>query len=728
MRRSVKTVSWIAAVLALLLAATVLFIATFNWNRLRPWLGDRVSQAMGRTFAINGDLSVDWRRDRSAGWWRSLVPWPQFTARDVTIANPDWASGPRFAQLDALRFELSPLPLLAHRIHVPIAQLINPTLDLQRDKDGRATWTFAPAHADQPSKWNLDLGAIGFEQGQITLDDAITRTKLDIKVEPLQQAIPYDQIVAEQSDAARKQAQKTAGAAAKKTLATRAQDKEIIGKADRNTTYQFQWTAKGSYRGVAANGKGKTGSILAMQQTRKALPVQADVQLGDSHIALVGTLTDPMHLGALDVRLWFSGSSMAKLYPFTGLTLPDTSPYTTEGHLTATLGDTRQYSYRDFRGHVGGSDLSGDLDFVTGGKNDANARAKLSGTVASRVLQFADLAPLIGAGSNAARQERGDASQQPADKVLPVAPFRTERWRTMDADVKFTAARIVYKDPLPIDALSTHLVMRAGTLTLDPLHVSLAGGSANGNLKLDGSKTPMHGALKLSARHLKLKQLFPTFEPMKTSFGEINGDTSLTATGNSVAALLGSSNGGLKLLMNDGAISKALLETAGLNVGNIILAKLFGDKTVKINCAATDLAAKDGVYDVRLFVFDTGDAVINMDGTINLATERLDLDVQPHTRGLRILSLRSPLYVKGTLKNPDVGVQKGPLLLRGAGAAALATVAAPAAALLALIAPSHDNDEDNTCHVVLDQMRQSGTLPSAEKAKAKAKVQAAAKG
>ena len=189
-----------------------------------------------------------------------------------------------------------------------------------------------------------------------------------------------------------------------------------------------------------------------------------------------------------------------------------------------------------------------------------------------------------------------------------------------------------------------------------------------------------------------------------------------------MAELLGSSNGELKLLMNDGAISKTLLETAGLNVGNIILAKLFGDKTVKINCAATDLAGKDGLYDLRLFVFDTGDAVINMDGTVNLATERLDLDVQPHTRGLRILSLRSPLYVKGTLKNPDVGVQKGPLLLRGAGAAALATVAAPAAALLALVAPSHDKDENNTCQVVLDQMRQSGTMPSAEKAKAKAKA------
>ena len=725
MKRNAKIASWVVGALAALLLVLVVVIATFNWNRAKPWLNNRVSQALGRPFAINGDLTVDWHRDSSGGWLQALVPWPRFTARDVSIANPSWAQEPQFAQLAALHFDLSPLPLLAHRISVSSIQLVQPTVHLQRDKDGRATWTFAPAHSDQPSAWKLKIGSISLDRGQITLADAPTQTQLDIGVTPLQQAIPYDQIVAQQSDDARAQAQKTVGAAAKKVLASEAkQDKEPVGNITAATTYQFNWTAKGTFHGAAANGRGKTGSVLALQATDRPFPLQADIRLGDSHIALVGTLTDPLHLGALDVRLWFSGSSMSKLYEFTGITLPDTRPYATEGHLQATLGDVSHYSYKSFRGRVGGSSLDGSLDFVSADKNDQRSRAKLTGTLNSSVLLFTDLAPLIGADSNAAKQRRGEAPVQPADKLLPVSKFRTDRWQAMDADVKFSAARIVYKKPLPVDALSTQVKMQAGKLTLDPLVVSLAGGRAAGNLRLDGSKTPMHGELKLSAQHLKLKQLFPTFEPMQASFGEVNGSTSLQAAGNSVAALLGSSNGDFKLMMNDGAISKTLLETAGLNVGNIVLAKLFGDKTVKINCAATDLAAKDGVFDVRLFVFDTGDALVNMDGTVNLATEQLDLEIQPHTRGLRILSLRSPLYVKGTLKNPDVGVQKGPLLLRGGGAAALAVVAAPAAALLALIAPSHDRkDADNACHAVLEQLRTAGPAESAARAKSAATPQ-----
>jgi AsmA family protein len=714
MKRSRKVLSWIAGIVLALVVVMLIVVATFDWNRMKPFIGDKVSQAIGRPFAINGALTVDWQRDRNGRWPGSWLPWPEFTARDISIANPDWATQPQFAHLDALRFRLSPLPLLAHRIDVPTLQLVHPTADLERDKSGRASWDFALPENTAPSAWKLQLGTIGFDQGLLTLDDAASRVKLKLVVEPLQAAIPYDQIVAQQSSAAREEAGKTLGAAAKKTLAS-----GDVGSGPDKTrssiTYQFGWTAEGSYQGSPLKGKGRTGAVLALQDTTTPFPLQADVRIGDSRIALVGTLTDPLHLGALDVRLWLSGSSMARLYPITGITLPDTPPYATEGHLKAELHRSgSHYSYQDFRGRVGGSDLAGNLMFVTGGK-----RPKLSGDVHSKLLQFADLAPLIGADSNTEKQQRGDATPQPADKLLPVEPFRTDRWQAMDADVTFTGTRIVRGAALPIDSLATHLVLNNGALYLDPLSFGLAGGTVRSNITLDGSRAPMRGVLALNARHLKLKQLFPTFEPMRTSFGEINGDAALDAQGNSIAALLGSANGELKLLMNDGAISKTLLETAGLNVGNIVIGKLFGDKTVQINCAATDMAASNGLFDMRLFVFDTDDAVIDVTGTVNLANEKLDLDVKPHTKGFRVFSLRSPLYVRGTLKNPNVGVQAGPLLARGAGAVALGVVAAPAAALLALVAPSHGDAGDNTCRAVLQQLRSSGKMMPAGKPAAK---------
>jgi uncharacterized protein involved in outer membrane biogenesis len=412
---------------------------------------------------------------------------------------------------------------------------------------------------------------------------------------------------------------------------------------------------------------------------------------------VVGTLTDPVHLGALDMNLEMSGESMSHLYALTGVALPPTKPFSTRGRLFAKVHEGI-FKYQHFDGKVGNSDIHGSATYATAG-----ARPKLTATLTSNVLDFGDLSPLIGADSNAAKARRGEPQKQPADKLLPVEKFDTTRWRKMDADVRFTGKRIVRKSNLPISDLSAHLVMDDGVLTLDPLALSAAGGDLTAHIRLEGRKDPMHGEATLSLRHLKLSKLFPTVHLMHTSLGEINGDAKLDGDGNSVATLLGTSDGEVKILIDDGEVSKLLVEEIGLNVGNIIITKLVGDKPEKLNCAAADSVAKQGLWRPQIFVIDTETMTINVEGSIDLADETLDLTIHPHSKGVRILSLRSPLYLRGTLKHPDAGVEKGPLLARGVGAAVLGAVAAPVAALAALIAPSHD--EDNACRGVIEAMR-----------------------
>lgn len=704
MKRGPKIAAWTGGIILALIVLLVVFVALFDWNRLKPFINDKVSQAIGRPFAINGDLSVEWQRDPDSGFWGSLVPSPVFTARSITVANPKWAKQPDFAKLDALKFRLSTLPLFAHRITVPSLRLVQPSIDLERDKKGHATWDFTLPKSDGPkSAWSLDLHSIGFDQGNVSLDDALNQAKVKVTIEPLKKAIPYSDLVAQTSDTVRGQLSKRAG----KTLRANGKhsSQAVADNAGKGTHYQFSWQANGTYKGTAVKGSGKTGGVLALQDANRPFPIQFDTRIGDTRIALVGTLTDPIHLGALDIRLWLSGSSMAGLYPLTGVTLPDTPPYATEGHLKAELktGHSR-FSYEDFHGRVGGSDVGGSLVFATG-----TPRPKLSGQVQSKVLQFSDLAPLIGGNASADKTPGADSKTQPANKVLPVQVFRTDRWRAMDADVTFSAEKISHGESLPIHSLKTHLVMDDGRLSLDPLDFAVAGGTLKNAIHLDGHSDPMNGSLDMDARHLKLKQLFPSFKPMQTSFGELNADAKIKASGNSVAALLGDSNGEIKLLINDGAVSKNLMELAGLNVGNYIVGKLFGDETVQINCAAVDMEAKDGLYSTKLFVFDTKDAVITVSGTVNMKSEKLDLTIDPNTKGFRIFSLRTPLYVGGTFKNPSPGVKAGPLALRAAGAVVLGTVAAPAAALLALVAPG-EKAEPNRCQVVLSQLRSSGQI------------------
>jgi len=684
MTRTRKVFTWTLASLVVLLAALVVIIAFFDWNRIKPSLNAKVSEELNRPFAINGNLAVIWQREPEEGGWRAWVPWPHVVAQDLSLGNPDWSKKPQMVTLKRVELRISPLALLAQRLVIPRIDLTEPNADLQRLADGRANWTFKFDPKDpnaEPSNWVVDIGAIGFDKGHVILDDQNLKTQLDLIIDPLGKPIPFSDIV---------------GNKAAKTASEK-------GAAPQD--YAFALKVKGQYHGQTLAGEGKVGGLLALQDAARPFPLQAKMKIADTRVELAGTLTDPLNLGALDLRLKLAGTSLGNLYPLTGITLPDTPPYETDGHLIAKLQEAggAVFRYEEFNGKIGQSDIHGSLVYVA-----SQPRPKLSGSLVSNQLLFADLAPLIGADSNAEQKARGGESKQPADKVLPVEEFKTERWRVMDADVEFTGKRIVHSEKLPFNDLYTHLILTDGVLSLEPLRFGVAGGNLDAQIRLNGRTEPLEGRAKLTARKFKLKQLFPTFELMKTSFGELNGDADITGRGNSVAKLLGTANGNLKLLINDGAISRELMELAGLNVGNYVVGKIFGDKEVKINCAAADFDIQAGLATTRLFVFDTENAIVYIDGTANMATEQLDLTITPESKGWRLISLRSPLYVRGKFIKPDAGVKAVPLMLRGAGMVALGVIAAPAAGLLALVAPS--GGEPNQCAPLLEQMK-AGKAP-----------------
>ncbi|AWG33210.1 AsmA family protein [Burkholderia cenocepacia] len=755
-----KSAAWIVGIVAVLIAAAGIFIFTFDWNRAKPWVNEQVSTALGRPFAINGDLRVGWRRPDGETGWRAWVPWPSFSATQLEIGNPDWAQAPKFVTLDAAHFDLALLPLLAHEIVIPSIDVVNPAVDLERRADGSNTWTFQFKQSSQPSRWKVRLDSFGFAKGTVTYRDAITKADLAVAIDTLGQPIPLGDVLKEQEQTSRAASAQRVGKHGAAQLGAKADAQAASGASGASAaaasgasaasgvasaasassgasassapsapaaaaasgasgaaapakpsgpTYAFGLKVDGRYKNVPISGTGKVGGVLAIQDTSQPFPLQADVKAGDTRLAIVGTLTDPRHLAALDLRLWLQGTSMSHLYQLTGITLPDTPPYATEGRLIGNFKpNASTFRYENFNGRVGGSDLGGTLTWA-----QREPRPKLSGELVSNLLQFSDLAPVIGADSAASKKKRGDTTRQPPDRVLPVAAFRTERWSAIDADVKFTGRKLIKSADLPITNLYTHILMQDGVLTLEPLQFGVAGGTLATNAHLDGSRTPLKGRFTLAARHLKLKQLFPTQKVMQTAFGEINGDASLSATGNSPAALAATSTGEVKALITNGRISRLLMEAAGLNVANVVYEKLFGNRDVNINCAAIDFVATDGMLDPKVFALDTDDALINVDGPINLRDESLDLKIHPHTKGFRIFSLRSPLYAKGTFKNPKVGVDAGALALRAGAMVGLGLIN-PFAALIPLIAPS--NNRDVPCSELFGQMKAQAAQKAAKKA------------
>ena len=135
------------------------------------------------------------------------------------------------------------------------------------------------------------------------------------------------------------------------------------------------------------------------------------------------------------------------------------------------------------------------------------------------------------------------------------------------------------------------------------------------------------------------------------------------------------------------------MEKAGLHLWEILNLSLTGDKLVKLRCAVADFDVKQGRMQTEALVFDTEVTTLLGTGSIDLKQEQLDLTLNPRTKNTSPLSLRSPIYIRGSFAQPRAEVDKGRVALRAAGAVALGALN-PFLALIPLIDAGPGKDSD----------------------------------
>lgn len=87
MSRTRKTVAIILGTIVILIVLFFIVLATFDWNRLKPTINQKVSAELNRPFAIRGDLGVVWERQPGESGWRSWIPGRTFTPKISSSAT-----------------------------------------------------------------------------------------------------------------------------------------------------------------------------------------------------------------------------------------------------------------------------------------------------------------------------------------------------------------------------------------------------------------------------------------------------------------------------------------------------------------------------------------------------------------------------------------------------------------------------------------------------------------
>ncbi len=640
-----RTLQWTAAVLIAPVLLAVLYIAIFGWNWMRGPIERMTVEKTGRILSIRGDLKLKF------GW-----PSPRIYADAVTFANPAWTIEKQMVTADAVEIIFDLPQLLRRNVVISEARLARPVVFLEQGADGRKNWLLDIDQKDDNARIRIDR--LTLDNGRLGYDNV--RQKTRIRSELSTANLPKD------SPAAK-------GASATET---------ITG---------IRFSAQGLYKGLPLKASGSGGAVLAMRDESAPYPLKVEVTIGHTRVRAEGTITSLLKFSAVDMRLALSGNSLDQLFPLLAIAFPATPAYTTDGHLlhTGTL-----WRYEKFSGRIGSSDIAGALQVDTGGKRPA-----MTADLVSKVLDFADLGPLIGARTGSVEAAKQAAPSQstattPTEaRVLPDIPFTTDRWGSVDAEVKLSAKTIRRAKALPIENLVTHLSLRDSVLKLDPLNFGVAGGQLNTVISLDGRKTPIQAHAQVRAKKLLIASLFPTVELNKNSIGQVNGYFVLAGQGNSVGRMLASANGKVGLVITDGEISKLMLEKVGLHIWEILALSVTGDKLVKLRCGVADFNVKAGTMHVEALVFDTAVTTVFASGSIDLAQEKLDLTLNPKTKKTSFVALSSPIHIRGSLAKPTVKVDTGVAVARGLGAIALGFVN-PLLAIIPLIDPGPGKDSD----------------------------------
>jgi uncharacterized protein involved in outer membrane biogenesis len=436
--------------------------------------------------------------------------------------------------------------------------------------------------------------------------------------------------------------------------------------------------------------QGSAASPLLLRDREAPYRINVRASAGATHAHARGTLLDPLRLRGFDLQMKLSGRDMGDLYPLLGLAIPNTPPYSLDGRFSRE-GDV--WHYRDFDGRIGDSDMHGDASVTTGGK-----RPYLRADLTSKRLDFDDLAgfvggtPQVGRGETANTQQAMDAAEEQASaRVLPDTPYDLTKLRAMDADVRLRAVRI-NAPSLPLDDMDAHLLLEGGMLKLDPLNFGVADGDIRSRIRMDARTDTIRTRADAKLAGLNLSKLLPKVELAQNAIGKISGEVGIEGTGNSIAAMLGSSDGNIAMGMGHGRISNMLMEMAGIDLAEIIKFKLGGDRQIPVRCAFADFGVDNGLMTTRSFAFDTSDTILIGSGTVNLRDEKLDLTIRPRPKDRSLLVFRTPLRVDGTFKNPAVHPDLAGVGLRGAIALTLATITPPAALLATLeLGPGEDS-------------------------------------
>jgi len=606
--------------------AIVLLVALWSWNWFIPLVEAHASAALGRPVRVAG-LHVALGRTTTV------------TLTGLRIENPEgFVPEPPFASAERLALQFDVVAYLRDGVLViPDIALDRPVVQVLEDAAGAKNYVVAlgaePVGETAPDPTtDPKIGAVRVTEGRARVEIPRLRAAFD------------------------------------STIATRETDG---GPA------QIVAEAEGRYAGQPIRAQAVGGAVLSLRDAATPWPIDLRVQNGPTRVTLVGTLQDPLQFAGADLRLDLQGPDMTLLQPLIGVPIPATPPYRVTGRFDFAEG---RFRLRGMEGRIGRSDINGEIAVALGAE-----RPDVVADLTSRRVDLDDLAGFIGSQPGrpgtpglTPQQRAAVARAEASARLLPTTPINLPRLRAADIHLKYRGARI--ENAAPLERLDVVLDIVDGVIHAHPLRFGIGTGGIVADIKLTPrDEQAFRAEATADIQGIEVSKLLAP-----TGFrgdGRLGGYAKLDATGRSLSDLLSRGDGELTAVVIGGDLSAILVDLSGLQFGRALLSALGIPSRSTLRCFVGDFQLRRGQLNTRTFIVDTDSSVINGQGVIDLARERIDLRIRTQAKKIAIGSLPTSIGITGSLKNPTVAPEIGELAARGGAAIGLGLLFPPLALL-----------------------------------------------
>ena len=587
---------------------------------------------------------------------------PRVIAERVTIGNPSWMPAGPTAQIGKLSLVIA-LPRFGRSFGIERLEIEAATLRLARDSTGHANWQLTDP--DKGTGAGLPIiHSLSMLDAHVYLEDARRHLRFDGTVS----------------------AHDASGA---------------------DGVHAFRIEGAGQLNGREASFE-ITGDPLAGVSLDSPYRFVFAERSSGSQLMGRGFLLQPFKLDALDTTFDAAGANLKDLYFLTGVTLINTGSYKLSGKLSRR---ELHFDFSDIEATSGQSDVRGHVSIDT-----SSGRRKLAGDFNSQFLRLSDL------GARAAARNSELATGTPTDTATPLllsnAMLSTGAVRHGDALVSFHARRVEV-GRVSLGMVAAKMTIDHGILAVSPLLADVLEGKLTAFIRIDATREIPAVVADLKFAGLQLAELDHKGTGPPRFDGLLQARIAVTGQGRSIHQVAATANGTVTAVLPHGTVRASLAELTGIDLRGLGLLMSKNARETGVRCGVASFQAQQGTLTVQSLIVDTDPVLITGEGAVHLDSEALDLAFRGHPKSLRLLRIRSPVLLRGTLAHPAIDIQARHSIAQAAEAVALGVALTPLAAVLALVDPGLAKDADcaallatadtNDARVNLHHLRRAGS-------------------